>query len=76
MGVAFRVLRSIEDAIGQRCVDLVIEDGRFGWCECRRDPEDGHGWQRLGGLPISTHPTQEAALDEARDAVPWLSEAL
>lgn len=43
------VLRSIEDWSGQRCVDVRREpDGLFSWAECRRDPEDAHGWRFLG----------------------------
>ncbi|WP_284263058.1 hypothetical protein [Roseicyclus amphidinii] len=71
------VMRSIEDASGQRCVDLVR--GARGWAfvECRRDPEDAHGWRRMG-VPAGGYGSQEAALDAgleaARVAVPWLAE--
>ena len=66
------VRRSIEDAGGTRCVDLVERDGRFGWSECRRDPEDGHGWRRMQPLEDFPHADADAALEEARGAVPWL----
>lgn len=38
---------SLEDATGGRCVDLVRTGGDWSWVECRRDPEDAHGWRRL-----------------------------
>ena len=67
-----RVRLSLEDASGQRCVDIVESDGAFGWAECRRDPEDGRGWQHLGGPPTYEHRDLEGAMAAARAAVGWL----
>lgn len=41
------VRASLEDAGGDRCVDILEADDGFAWVECRRDPEDPHGWRRL-----------------------------
>lgn len=68
------VLRSIEDGSGQRCVDLRREaDGSFAWAECRRDPEDGHGWRFLG-LGAGGFPGEAEALADAMASVAWLEE--
>ena len=66
-------MRSVEDAGGQRCVDLIMgPTGRWAWVECRRDPEDAHGWRRIG-LPDGSFADEAAALDAARAAVAWLA---
>lgn len=68
------VRASLEDATGDRCVDL-IEDGAgcapWGWVECRRDPEDGHGWRRLHP-PVTGFADRGAARADAAAAVGWL----
>jgi hypothetical protein len=67
-------MASLEDAGGDRCVDLIVEAGAWAWVECRRDPEDAHGWRRL-------HPPRGGFADRPeaeRDAVAtvgWLSGA-
>lgn len=66
------VLRSLEDASGDRCVDLLREGEGFGWVECRRDPEDAHGWRRLHP-PRMGASDADAALAQARAAVGWLA---
>ncbi len=68
------VVRSIEDESGQRCVDLRRHgDGLFSWVECRRDPEDGHGWRVLG--PGAGGFSGEAeALADARACVAWMED--
>lgn len=76
MAVRPLVRRSIEDETGQRCVDIAVESGRFGWIECRRDPEDGYGWRPLGGAVQPIHDSFEEALEAACDSVPWLRSAL
>ena len=66
------VLASLESADGTRCVDLMdLRDNTFGWVECRRDPEDAHGWRHVGAIRrgFGTAAQAEAA---ARDAVGWL----
>ncbi len=68
------VVRSVEDWSGQRCVDVRREaDGMFSWAECRRDPEDGHGWRHLG-LGAGGFSDEAAALDDARGAVGWMED--
>lgn len=68
------VLRSIEDEGGQRCVDLRREaDGSFAWVECRRDPEDAHGW-RLLGLGAGGFSGEAEALADARASVAWMED--
>ena len=65
------VLVSIEDAGGDRCVDILRADMSFGWVECRRDPEDAHGWRRLYP-PRMDFTDAEAARMDARSRVGWL----
>lgn len=69
------VLRSIEDWSGQRCVDVRREaDGLFSWAECRRDPEDGHGWRFLG-FGMDGFVSEAEALADAKGAVGWMEDA-
>ncbi len=65
------VVRSINDADILRCVDILRTGGVFSWVECRRDPEDGSGWRRIG-VPQGAFPTQDAAEAAARAAVAWM----
>ena len=66
------VVVSLEDKTGDRCVDIIDRrDGSFGFVECRRDPEDPHGWRRLG--PVNGgFESRQRAQDAARSAVKWL----
>lgn len=67
------VMASLEEPGGARCVDLLCREGReWAWVECRRDPEDGHGWRHLHGPPTVWFNSREAALADAEAAVPWL----
>ncbi|PWJ16976.1 hypothetical protein [Jannaschia seohaensis] len=68
------VVVSLEDAGGDRCVDLIREGAAWFWVECRRDPEDAHGWRRLHP-PRGAFPDRAGALADARADVGWLSEA-
>lgn len=65
------VISSIEDASGDRCVDLILDAGIWAWVECRRDPEDAIGWRRLHP-PRGGFPDREAAHADARTAIGWL----
>lgn len=66
------VLRSIEARGGERCVDILRrEDGGVYWVECRRDPEDSHGWRHLG-LPAGPFADEAGALAAARATVGWM----
>lgn len=66
------VVRSINDDTGQRCVDVLRDGDAFGFVECRRDPEDAHGWRRLGPLRAGFD-SHEAALKAARADIGWLT---
>jgi hypothetical protein len=68
------VLRSIEDQGGDRCVDILREGGRYFWVECRRDPEDSHGWRHVG-VRSAGFGTDAEALAAARAAVGWMEDA-
>lgn len=67
------VTRSINDWSEQRCVDILRAEAGFFWLECRRDPEDAHGWRRLDA-PHGPFAEEAEALDAARAAVGWMSE--
>lgn len=68
------VVRSIEDWSGQRCVDVRREvDGLFSWAECRRDPEDGHGWRHLG-IGAGGFVSEAVATEDAKRSVAWMTE--
>jgi hypothetical protein len=65
---------SLEDDGGDRCVDVLRgSDGRFFWRECRRDPEDGHGWRHLSGMPRATFESAAAAKTAAQRDVGWMA---
>jgi hypothetical protein len=68
------VLASLENAEGDRCVDLFRRaDGSFGFEEFRRDAEDGGAWTRVGRHGAGVYRTQDEAAAAARRAVPWLA---
>lgn len=68
------VVASIEDWSGQRCVDVRREpDGLFSWAECRRDPEDAHGWRFLG-LGEGGFASEAVALVDAKATVGWMED--
>lgn len=67
------VLASIEDETGDRCVDIIrLPDGQFAYRECRRDPEDGHGWRYLSEAPPPMFDTEAAARDAAARDIGWM----
>jgi hypothetical protein len=73
MGHINKVLTSIEDDTGARCVDIFIRpDGSHGYREYRRDPEDGRGWAAIGDEPAGSFATKEEAIDAALKSVAWL----
>ena len=66
------VLNSINAPDGARCVDIFQRpDGGFGFDEFRRDVEDPSGWFRIGFHGDRVFPTEQAATEVARRAVPW-----
>jgi hypothetical protein len=67
------VLASHQTVDGSRCVDLFSRpDGTFGFEEFRRDPEDLGAWTPISYFSARAYPTETAAMDAARRAVPWL----
>lgn len=68
-----KVVASLEDDTGDRCVDVIAHpDGQFSYAECRRDPEDNHGWRRLSQGEGKRYPSQYAAYAAALREVEWL----
>lgn len=67
------VLASIEDDSGDRCVDILrLPDGRFAYRECRRDPEDSHGWRYLSGAAPIAFDSESAAREAAEAEIGWM----
>lgn len=69
------VVASLEDDTGDRCVDIIRHpEGHFTYAECRRDPEDSHGWRRLSEADGQSYKTQYAAYVAATRDVAWLTD--
>lgn len=67
------VVASLEDDTGDRCVDIVKHsDAHFTYVECRRDPEDNHGWRKLSEAEGRAYPTEFAAYSAAMRDIDWL----
>lgn len=67
------VVRSINDADGWRCVDVIeVTAGVFAFRSYRRDPEDPRGWGPLEPLSAERFDSVEAAMAAARARYPWL----
>jgi hypothetical protein len=67
------VVASLEDDTGDRCVDIIRHgDGQYTFHECRRDPEDNHGWRRLSEAEGERYASEFAAYQAALKAAPWL----
>ena len=72
-----KVIRSINLPGEALCVDLFQRpDGSHGFETYRRDPEDGRGWYPVGHTGAERFADAAAALAAARDAVPWLDDAM
>jgi len=72
-----RVLRSINDDGGSRCVDIFLRPDRtVGFEEYRRDVEDGRGWFPVGGHASRVFDQESTALAAAMADVPWLRRAV
>lgn len=65
------VVRSVEERGGARCVDILRQGDGFGWVECRRDPEDSHGWRRVGEVS-GGFGSENAALANALSTIGWM----
>jgi len=73
MSVSIRVVKSLENHAGDRCVELFVrDDGTFGFEEYRRDHEDGRGWFPLHHYSHLVFDTEEAALAQAKARVAWM----
>lgn len=72
-----KVIRSINLDGDKICVDIFMRpDGTYGFDEFRRDPEDGRGWYSIGHHGTAEYPCADAALRAAKQAVPWLANAV
>jgi len=67
------VVLSLKDDSGLRCVDILRRSADFAWVECRRDPEDSHGWRRAGAV-VGGFGTAAAARADAHRTVGWLDD--
>jgi hypothetical protein len=68
------VLASHQTFEGDRCVDVFRRpEGTFGFEEFRKDPEDMGRWTPVRYFSGLEYPTEEATLDAACSAVPWLA---
>jgi hypothetical protein len=71
------VLRSVETAQGDRCVDLFRRpDGTHGFEEFRRDVEDGGRWTAVAYYSAAVFATLDAAREAAVKTVGWLGPRL
>jgi hypothetical protein len=71
-----KVLTSLENPAGDRCVDVFVRtDGTFGFEEHRRDAEDCGGWFPLHRYSHLVFSTAEGALAQAKSKVEWMVEA-
>lgn len=68
-----KVLESFENTNATHCVDIFLRaDASFGFEEFRRDPEDRGAWQCLHKYGQGVYANGQAALDAAKEVVPWL----
>lgn len=71
----WRVLRSIETASGDYCVDFFARpDGSYGFEEFRRDPEDLGKWTAIHYYSELSQPSQADAIAEAKKRIAWLTQ--
>jgi len=70
-----RVIASLENPYGDRCVDIFVRsDGSFGFEEFRRDAEDCGTWQPLNTYSRLVFASYDDALASARKYVAWFSQ--
>lgn len=70
-------IRSIEDASGMHCVDVIsLSDGCFSFKLFRKDPEDQGRWTLVADYSGLRFDTEGQALREAAAITPWLAELL
>ena len=69
------VIRSVNLTGDAICVDIFRRpDGRFGFNEFRRDPEDTRGWYSIGHFSERRFDSAEAAMQDAVTQVHWLAD--
>jgi hypothetical protein len=73
---SWTVLASIENAEGNRCVDLFMRSDRsYGFEEFRRDPEDAGAWTPIRYYSGASYASKEEAAAAATRSIAWLAEA-
>jgi len=74
---SWRVIASHTTPGVDRCVDVFSRpDGTFGFEEFRRDPEDMGTWTPVAFFSGRSYSSEEAALEAALAAVPWMAEEI
>ena len=69
------VIHSLEAQDHLKCVDIFQRsDSTFGFEEFRRDVEDSNGWFPTGNYFNIVFSSAEAALEKAKDLVPWINQ--
>jgi hypothetical protein len=72
-----KVVKSLEDADGFRCVDILERpDGTFSFKEFRLDPEDAGRWTLLGDYSQHSYATKDDALRAAATNLAWFSASI
>jgi hypothetical protein len=67
------VVTTLHNESGDRCVKVIRHaEGRFGFQEFRKDPEDAGGWTLVSDARGSIHATEGHAQAAARAGVGWL----
>ena len=67
-----KVIASLEDPHGSRCVDILQrEDGSFVFKEFRQDPEDAGRWTLVADYSQTGFASKDAALAAAAAAIAW-----
>jgi len=74
---SWKVLKGIETAHGDFCVDFFVrEDGSFGYEEFRRDPENQGHWTGINYYSQLSFNSQAEATASARNNIAWLNKCL
>ena len=72
--VPTRVVASLNNFVGDHCVDIFVrDDGTFGFEEYRRDPEDMRGWFPLHRYSNQVFATGQEAQVQAKATVAWMA---
>jgi hypothetical protein len=71
--MASGVVATLHNRDADRCVKIIKQpDGKFGFQEYRRDPEDAGGWTLVRQNPRGTFASRAQAAAAAEDDVAWL----